>query len=362
MNQFFPEIKKNFGFGCMRLKMNGDEVDHEEFCRMVDTFLAGGFNYFDTAVIYIDGKSERALKECLTSRYPRDAYVLTDKLSPNAFTCREDIEPMLDSQLAACGVDYFDFYLMHTQTSRNYGHYQACGAYQEALRLKEAGKIRHVGLSFHDSAEFLDRILTENPFVEVVQLQFNYVDYEDDRVQSRLCYEVCQKHGKPVIVMEPVKGGQLVNLPDAVAELIDGMGGGSRASYAIRFAASFPNIIMVLSGMGDMAMMNDNISFMKDFRPLDAQERATLAKAAEIYQKVVQIPCTACRYCVDGCPQQIPIPEIFKAVNEARNAGLEPDLTGFTEGKPADCLGCGQCEKSCPQYLPISYLLKKFAH
>lgn len=362
MNQFFPEIKKNFGFGCMRLKMNGDEVDHEEFCRMVDAFLANGFNYFDTARIYIDGKSELALKECLTSRYPRDAYVLTDKLSPNCFTCREDIEPMLDSQLAACGVDYFDFYLMHSQTSRNYGHYQECGAYQEALRLKEAGKIRHVGLSFHDSAEFLDRILTENPFIEVVQLQFNYVDYEDDRVQSRLCYEVCQKHGKPVIVMEPVKGGQLVNLPDAVAELIDGMQGGSRASYAIRFAASFPNIIMVLSGMGDMAMMNDNISFMKDFRPLDAQERTTLERAAEIYQKVVQIPCTACRYCVDGCPQQIPIPEIFKAVNQARNAGLEPDLTELAGRTPADCLACGQCEKSCPQYLPISYLLKKLAN
>lgn len=361
MKNVFPEIKKNFGFGCMRLKMNGEEVDNEEFCKMIDTFLANGFNYFDTARPYIDGKSELALRECLTSRYPREAYVLTDKLSPHCFTCREDIEPMLDSQLAACGVEYFDFYLMHTQTCGNYDHYKSCGAYEEAQRLKKEGKIRHIGISFHDTADFLDRILTENPCVEVVQLQFNYVDYEDDRVQGRLCYEVCEKHGKPVIVMEPVKGGQLVDLPQAVGQMIDDLNGGSRASYAIRFAASFSNIIMVLSGMGNMEMMKDNISFMKDFQPLTAEEMETLKQAADLYQKVVLIPCTGCRYCVDGCPQQIAIPDIFAAFNKARNAGDALDLSKLSGGKPEDCIDCGQCEKNCPQYLSIPYLLQKLA-
>lgn len=362
MSNVFPELKKKLGFGCMRLKMNGEEVDHEELCRMVDIFLANGFNYFDTARPYIDGKSELALQECLTSRYPRAAYILTDKLSPNMFNCREDIEPMLDSQLQSCGVGYFDFYLMHAQSSRNYDHYKECGAYEEAFRLKDAGKIRHVGLSFHDSAEFLDKLLTENPRIEVVQLQFNYVDYEDERVQSRLCYEVCQKHGKPVFVMEPVKGGQLVNMPDAMGKILDELHGGSRASYAIRFAASFPNVEMVLSGMGDMAMMEDNISYMKDFRPLDEKEFAAIYKAAAIYRGEEQIPCTGCRYCVDECPQGILIPDLFAAVNSAKNAGVDADLNQVPGGKASNCVNCGKCEKNCPQFLPIRRLLRRLSN
>lgn len=361
MKQMFPEIKKNFGFGCMRMKMRDGEVDYAEFRKMVDTFLQNGFNYFDTARPYIDGKSEIALRDCLTSRYPRDAFVLTNKLSYNCFACREDIEPFLDSQLKACGVEYFDFYLMHAQSSRSYDHYRNNGAYEEAFRLKEAGKIRHVGISFHDSAEFLDKLLTENPGIEVVQLQFNYVDYEDDRVQSRLCYEVCVKHGKPVLVMEPVKGGQLVNLPDPVGKVLDDLQGGSRASYAIRFAAGFPNVIMVLSGMGNMAMMNDNISSMKDFRPLDDREMAAVQKAAAIYRGEEQIPCTGCRYCVEDCPQQILIPDLFTAVNTAKNAGVTAELDSLPGGKAADCVKCGKCEKNCPQFLPIRALLRRLA-
>ena len=361
MNNRFPEIKKNFGFGCMRLKMNGTEVDLDEFRQMVDVFMENGFNYFDTAKPYIEGKSELAIRQCLTSRYPREAYVLTNKLSPNGFTCKEDIEPLLDAQLAACGVEYFDFYLMHTQTRKIYEQYKKAEAYQEAFRLKEAGKIRHVGFSFHDSAEFLDELLTENPQIEVVQLQFNYVDYEDDRVQSRLCYEVCQKHGKPVIVMEPVKGGSLVNMPDSVGQVLDSLGGGSRASYALRFAAGFSDVVMVLSGMGSMEMMNDNISVMKDFRPLDEREMAAVKKAAAIYHGEEQIPCTGCRYCVEGCPQQIPIPDIFAAVNQAKNAGTTADLMALPGGKAADCVNCRKCEGICPQFLPIRALLRKLA-
>ena len=361
LKNMFPEIKKNFGFGCMRMKTKDGEVDYDEFRQMIDTFLESGFNYFDTARIYYDGKSEIALRECLTSRYPRDSFVLTDKLSPNSFQCREDIEPFFNSQLEACGVEYFDFYLMHTQTSRNYDHYKSNGAYEEAFRLKKEGKIRHVGISFHDSAEFLDKLLTENPGVEVVQLQFNYVDYEDDRVQSRLCYEVCVKHGKPVLVMEPVKGGQLVNMPAPAGKVLDDLGGGSRASYAIRFAASFPNVIMVLSGMQDMPMVLDNVSYMKDFLPLDEREMEAVQKVAAIYRGEEQIPCTGCRYCVDDCPQQILIPDLFAAVNTGKNEGKTADLTRIPGGKAADCVRCGKCEENCPQFLPIRTLLRRLA-
>jgi len=361
MNKWFPEMKKNLGFGCMRLKMAGQEVDLDEFSRMVDAFLENGFNYFDTARMYIDGKSELALKECLTSRHPRESYVLTDKLSPDYFTCREDIEPLLDSQLAACGVDYFDFYLMHAQSSRNYDKYRNAQAYEEAFRLKKLGKVRHVGLSFHDNAEFLDKILTENPEVEVVQLQFNYVDYEDDRIQSRLCYEVCVKHGKPVMVMEPVRGGQLVNMPDVAGKILDELKGGSRASYALRFVAGFPNIVMVLSGMGSMEMLEDNMRTMSSLSPLSTEELAALEKVAAIYHGEEQIPCTGCRYCVDGCPQQIPIPDIFAAANREKTEGIIADFSKLSGGKASDCIRCGQCQESCPQFLPICSLLRKLA-
>lgn len=361
MKDIFPEIKKNFGFGCMRMKNTDGVIDYDEFRQMIDVFMENGFNYFDTARIYFNGQSEIALRECLTSRYPRDTFVLTDKLSYNYFSCKEDVEPCLDAQLADCGVEYFDFYLMHAQSARSYEHYKNNGAYEEAFRLKKAGKIRHVGISFHDTAEVLDMILTENPGIEVVQLQFNYVDYEDDRVQSRLCYEACVKHGKPVMVMEPVKGGQLVNMSAPMAKIIDSLPGGSRASYALRFAAGFPNVIMVLSGMGSMEMMLDNIDTMNDPCPLNEKELAALQKAAAVYWGEEQIPCTGCRYCVDGCPQQILVPDLFAAANAAKNAEMKTDPDRIPGGKAADCVKCGKCEKSCPQFLPIRNLLRRLA-
>lgn len=267
-------VKKNFGFGCMRLPMDGENVNIPETIRMVDAFLDAGFNYFDTAHGYIQGKSETALRECLTSRYPRDRYILTDKLTANFFKTEADIRPFFESQLEACGVDYFDFYLMHAQGAGNYPHFKECRAYETAFALKAEGKIRHVGISFHDSAAFLEQILTEYPDIEVVQIQFNYADYDDPAVQSRLCYEVCRKFNKPVIVMEPVKGGNLVNLPDEAKAVLEALHGGSAASYAIRFAAGFPGMMMVLSGMSDMAQMEDNIAYMRDFKPLDEVELA----------------------------------------------------------------------------------------
>ena len=361
------KVKKNFGFGCMRLPMQGEEVDIAETTRMVDEFLAQGFNYFDTAHGYIGGKSELALKTCLTSRYPREAYSLTNKLTDSYFKTEADIRPFFESQLEACGVDYFDFYLMHAQNADNFKKFKACRAYETAFALKAEGRIRHVGLSFHDRAEVLDQILTEYPQIEVVQIQFNYLDYDDIAVQSRKCYEVCRKHGKPVLVMEPVKGGSLVNLPEEAKKVLDDLHGGSPASYAIRFAAGFPGMMMVLSGMSDLEQMKDNLSYMRDFKPLNETELAAVKKVQEIFHKMNMIPCTACRYCVEGCPKQISIPDLFAIMNIKQlhhdwNADYYYEEVHTAPGRRAsDCLKCGKCEKICPQHLPIRKLLEEVA-
>ena len=361
------KIKKNFGFGCMRLPMKGDQVDTEETCRMVDAFLDAGFNYFDTAHGYLDGKSELALKDCLTSRYPRDRYILTNKLTNFYFKKEEEIRPFFESQLAACGVDYFDFYLMHAQNEEIFKFFKPCHAYETAFELKKEGRIRHVGISFHDRAEILEQILTEYPEIEVVQIQFNYVDYDDPAVQSRKCYEVCRKFNKPVLVMEPVKGGNLVNLPEEAKKVIEDLHGGSPASYAIRFAAGFPGMMMVLSGMSSLAQMQDNISFMKDFKPLDETEMEAVKKVQAIFRGMNLIPCTACRYCTAGCPKKISIPDLFAIMNTKQlyhdwNADYYYNAVHTSPGRKAsDCIKCGKCEKACPQHLQIRKLLEEVA-
>ncbi len=316
-NSFFPEIHGNFGFGCMRLPMKDEQVDYDEFSRMADEFINTGFNYFDTAHGYLNGKSEIAIRECVAKRYDRSQFLLTNKLTTPYFNSQEDIRPFFEQQLEWCGVDYFDFYLMHAQDKNNYQKYKKCKAYETCYALKEEGLIRHFGISFHDKADVLDLILTEHPEVEIVQIQFNYVDYEDASVESRKVYEVCEKHGKPVIVMEPVKGGSLVNLPEEADKILRDLNGGSNASYAIRFAASFPNMAMVLSGMSNMSQMEDNLSAMKDFEPLNEAELEAVNKVCDIFKSLNLIPCTSCRYCIEEneCPKGIRIPDLFSALN-----------------------------------------------
>jgi hypothetical protein len=367
-NKFFGNIKNNFGFGCMRLPMKDGEVNYEEMNKMVDLFLEAGFNYFDTAHGYLGGKSETALKECLTKRYPREQYILTNKLTNFFFKKEEDIRPFFESQLAACGVSYFDFYLMHAQSQDHFAYFKKCRAYETALELKEEGKIKYFGISFHDRADVLEKILKEYPQIEVVQIQFNYVDYEDEAVESRKCYEVCKKYGKPVIVMEPVKGGSLVNLPQEARDVFDGVGNGlSYASYAIRFAAGFDQNMMVLSGMSNLEQMQDNLSYMKDFKPLNEKERAAVDQVCGIFRNLGAISCTACRYCTDGCPKHISIPDLFSCMNAKQifkdwnQDWYYNEVYTKNAGKASDCIKCGKCEKACPQHLPIRKLLEDVA-
>lgn len=353
MKQAFPEFEKHLGFGFMRLPLDSQgQVDIPQTMQMVDLFLQRGFCYFDTAHGYLDGQSELALRTCLTSRYPRERYVLTNKLSANFFRTQQDIRPLFQQQLEACGVEYFDLYLMHALSQARLPQYRHARAFETALELKAEGKIRHIGISFHDSADVLEQILTEFPMIEAVQLQFNYLDFKDEKVQAEKCYQVCRSHGKPVLVMEPVKGGALVNLPPQAQQIFSGLGGGSNASYAIRYAAGFPGVAMVLSGMSTLEQVQDNTGFMAAFQPLSEQEQLAVAQVCGILRCQDTIPCTACRYCTEVCPQGIPIPELFAAENQRRQGRSPAPVPG-----PRNCLDCGRCESACPQSLPIRTLL-----
>lgn len=359
-------MMKNFGFGCMRLPMNGDEVDLDEFTRMVDLCMAEGFNYFDTAKGYVEGRSEGLLKTCLTSRYPRESYILTDKLSEDFFKTEEDIRPLFHRQLDDCGVEYFDYYLMHSQNNGYYEKYLACNAYKICCELKAEGKIKHFGISFHDKPQVLERILKEQPEIEVVQLQINYVDMEVPGIEGRRCLELCREYGKPVIVMEPVKGGHLARLPKDAAAVLSALGGGSPASYAIRYAASLDGVMLVLSGMSNMEQMRENLDFMKAFKPLDERELSAVEKVRDLLFSEDIIPCTACHYCSAGCPKKIAIPELIACLNDKKqfedwNSEWYYMVHTQEGGKALDCIKCGKCEESCPQHLEIRELMTEIS-
>ncbi len=359
----FDKIKGRLGFGCMRLPMMDNEVDKNEFNRMIDAFMDAGFNYFDTAHGYIEGKSQTAIRDCLSARYDREDFVLADKLSYWTFEKEEDVVPLFEKQLSLCGVEYFDFYLFHALNHEAYEKHKKCNSFKIVKDLKEQGKIKHIGMSFHDTAEFLDKILTEQPYIEVVQLQLNYLDYDDPTVQSKACYDVAVKHGKKVIVMEPVKGGVLAALPKEAADVIAKLGDGSAASHALRYVASYPEVFMVLSGMGDMEMMTDNIKTFKDFSPIEEKELEIFDKAREIIRRVKKLPCTKCNYCAEVCPSGIPISELFFVYNnlmgaEISRAEAKEKLVIHSESI-STCIKCGKCESNCPQNIKIREALEK---
>lgn len=356
---------KKLGFGLMRLPKNGDEIDIEQTKQMVDMFMDAGFTYFDTAWAYTG--SEEAIKKALVERYPRESYTLATKMAA-WIKCetREDALAQFDLSLERSGAGYFDYYLLHNLGEERTHVFEDFDLWNWAFEQKAAGRIKHVGFSFHSTPEELDEILTKHPEAEFVQLQINYIDWEDAAIQSRGVYEVATKHGKPVIVMEPVKGGMLANPPAQVKALFDeAEPEASYASWAIRFAADLDNVAVVLSGMSNIEQMENNLSFMKDFEGLTESQRQTLDKAREEIAKVPVIPCTACDYCAKVCPQGIGISGIFKAMNveimygdhEAAMKRLEGVLK---EKKGAEeCIQCGACEEACPQHIAIRDQLQR---
>ena len=365
-NQLIDDTMK-LGFGLMRLpKVEGTkDIDLEHTKKMVDTFIEAGGKYFDTAYVY-EG-SEEATKAALCERYPRESYYLANKLNASDFACKseEEAKNEIHVSLERTGAEYFDFYLVHGIDETNKEKYEKYGIWEYVRQLKEEGLIRHYGFSFHDSPELLEELLTEHPDAEFVQLQINYSDWEDHLIASRRCYEIATQHGKPVVVMEPVKGGALADPPQKVKDILQQANpDASPASWAIRFAASLPNVMMVLSGMSNLEQMEDNLSYMRDFQPLSEEEQQVVEVAREALLQFDRIACTGCHYCTPGCPMEIHIPEIFAVMNVYKMYGdlneARRDYGWRPKGaKASECVQCGQCEDACPQHLPIISLLEE---
>ncbi len=344
--------------------------DYETLNSLVDTYLEQGFTYFDTALTYHNGLSEEALRKAVVERHPRNSFTIATKLPPRVLTSAEEQQEIFDGQLRRCGVEYFDYYLVHNIGVSSYR--QACeyDTFGFVQRMKREGRVKNMGMSFHDTPRLLDEVLTAHPELDFVQLQINYIDWENPGIQSRKCLEIARKHGMPIIVMEPCKGGNLAKVPQKAERLMKAYNPtASIPSWAIRYAASQDGVFMVLSGMNRMEHLQDNVSYMKDFKKLNAKEHEIIAQVTEIINANTAVPCTACRYCVDGCPRKIAIPDYFALYNSAKRAVTDNMSSQFvyylnltsTHGKASDCIGCGKCEKACPQHLDIIEYLKEVA-
>ena len=351
------------GFGFCRLPLtNADDdnsVDMLQTQQLIDEYMTAGGVYFDTAYIYHGGAGETAIRDCLASRWPRDSFILSDKLPVSKLNSREDCRKYFDEQLERCGVDYFDVFMLHALTAENYEKAAECGAFEFIKELKEQGLVRRIGFSSHDTPDMLDRILTEHPEFEIVLIQINYLDWESPFIQSRLCYETVLKHGKEIWVMEPVKGGTLAQLPEEAEALFRSLRPEDEpARWALRFVQSLPGVKVCLSGMNTSSQIQQNMS---DLEPMSEEELSACARAAEILSASIAIPCTGCNYCLDSCPKHIPIPKYFKMYNEHRRCPkdgwkIKPSYMQTVQrgfGKASDCIQCGKCEKICPQKLEI---------
>lgn len=373
LDELFVKEMPKLGFGLMRLPRTDEEkdsIDVEQTAEMANRFLASGLKYIDSAYVY--NGSEVAAREAIVKRHPRDSFYITSKLNVNAQGVHDEASAKAEfaESCSREGVDYIDFYLLHALGKGNIQKFDDWHLWEYVKELKEQGKIKYYGFSFHDTPEFLDELLTKHPDVEFVQLQINYADWENPAVRSKECYEVARKHGKPIIVMEPVKGGTLANPPKPIAELLKKENPeASYASWAVRFVASLPGILVVLSGMSDVAQVEDNISFMNAFQPLSEQEQEVIQQAQQILKGIHQIPCTSCHYCTPGCPMKIKIPDLFSAMNtnliygNIVSAQQHYDWNTVNEhGKASDCIQCGQCEVQCPQHIKIREWLREIAN
>ncbi len=365
---------KKLGFGLMRLPLldanDQSSIDIERTKEMVDRFMERGFTYFDTAYPYHGGASEGALRQAVVERYPRESFTVTTKMPCWSITCPADMERIFNEQLQRCGVEYFDYYWLHALNPDYTRIMDEHDGWGFIARKKAEGRIRHIGFSFHGDAPLLERLLTEHPEVEYVQLQINYLDWDSPAIQARTCYEICTRHGKPVVVMEPVRGGALARVPDSVRDLFATANPeASPSSWAIRYVASLPNVMVVLSGMSNLQQVDDNTGYMQDFKPLSDDEHHIVERAAQIMKDAIAIPCTACHYCTDGCPQSICIPDYFNVYNMLHmlgdaykgNSQMYYNLHAKNHGRANECIECGQCEAHCPQGIDIVERLKQVA-
>ena len=356
------------GFGLMRLPKNADgSIDVPQVSRMADQFIAAGGTYFDTAYVYDGGASEAALRAAVVERYPREAYTVATKLNASAPGCRDEASArsQFTTSLERIGVDYVDFYLLHAIQRTTYRRYEDYHLWDYVRELKAKGLVKHWGFSFHADPDLLEELLTRYPDAEFVQLQINYADWENPGVASRRNWEICRRRGKPVMIMEPVKGGILADPIPGVRAVFDAYGADvSYASWALRFAAGLEGVHAVLSGMSSLAQMEDNLSTMRDFTPRSDAEREVIRRAQQALDADKSIPCTACHYCTKGCPMEIPIPEIFNVINRRKGSPEFRTLREYTivtqgRGRAGDCISCGQCENACPQGLKIISLLRQ---
>ncbi len=365
---------KKLGFGCMRLPMinkETEQIDYPHFIKMIDTYLANGFTYFDTAYMYHNYQSEIAVRECLVKRYPRERYYLADKLPLTHLKKEEDLEKIFNEQLEKTGVKYFDYYLLHNINENTYPVLEKFPCFDFLLKLKNEKKVKKIGFSFHGSPEMLEQVLHDYPFVDFVQLQINYLDWESKVIQAKKCYEIAaNKYNKDIIVMETIKGGYLANLQKDIAKtLLEYNPNMSLASWAVRYVASLPKVIIALSGMSSLEQLKDNLSYMKDFVPLNNIELQLIQKVVEQLNSLTYIPCTACNYCKEGCPKKIAIPEYFSLYNSYKQKTIDNFSSQSVyyhnlianHGKASDCIKCKKCEKSCPQHINITKYLEEVA-